>query len=96
MTRMVPRVKGKDIVIANEHKSCYGTMIPVHVGNRAGETSKGKAFTLTILPSAGLGIPKSRVEVDPDEWDDCLRCGEFDHCHKLCMARLALFTAGSV
>jgi len=79
-----------------EHKACYGTMLPVHVESRSGMTYRGKAMSLTIITPGGLGPATRRVDVDPDEWDDCLRCPEFDHCYKLCTARLALLTAGSV
>jgi hypothetical protein len=78
------------------HKACYGTMLPARVEGRAGETYRGKAMSLTIVTPPGLGPAARRVDVNPDEWDDCLACPEFDHCYKLCTARLILQTAGSV
>lgn len=78
------------------HKACYGTMLPARVEGRAGETYHGKAMSLTVVAPGGLGPAPRRVEVDTAEWDDCLQCHEFDHCYKLCTARLALFIAGSV
>jgi len=71
-------------------------MLPAHVEGRAGETYRGKAMSLTIVAPGGLGPAERRVEVNQREWDDCIRCPEFDHCYKLCTARLALQTAGSV
>jgi hypothetical protein len=34
-----------------------------------------------------------QIEVNQAEWDDCLRCPEFDHCYKLCLAKLNLEAA---
>jgi hypothetical protein len=33
------------------------------------------------------------VKADISEWDDCLKCPEFEHCYKFCMAKLALGAA---
>jgi len=71
-------------------------MLPDRVEGRAGETYRGKGMLLTVVASAGLGPATRRVDVDPGEWDDCLRCPEFDHCYKLCTACLALLAAGGV
>ena len=78
------------------HKACYRTMLPARAEGRAGETYRGKALSLTVVAPGGLGPATRRVNVDPSEWDDCLRCHEFDHCYRLCTARLVLLTAGSL
>lgn len=70
------------------HKACYGTMLPARVDGPAGESFRGKAVSLTLI--ATDGVTSRQVEVNYEEWDDCLRCPEFDHCYKLCSARIAL------
>lgn len=53
---------------------------------------RGKVFGFE-LDSIGLARSDRSVAVDIEEWDDCLECPEFDHCYKLCMAKLALEAA---
>ncbi|MEE9596298.1 MAG: hypothetical protein V3V96_05925 [Acidiferrobacterales bacterium] len=53
---------------------------------------KGKVFSFE-LDSMGLARSDRLVKADTTEWDDCLECPEFDHCYKLCMAKLALSAA---
>ena len=42
----------------------------------------------TIIPL--LGEADRKVVANIDEWDDCLRCPEFEHCYRFCMGKLAL------
>ena len=84
----------EDCEMKQKHKACYGTMFhdTLHIGiNKA---MKGKVFSFEV-DSKGLGFSDRFVKTDIAEWDDCLECPEFVHCHKLCMARLALETAVS-
>jgi hypothetical protein len=55
----------------------------------------GKVFSFRLVPAGGIVRPDCLVEVNRDEWDDCLRCPEFESCYKLCMAKLNLETAVS-
>ena len=50
---------------------------------------KGKVFSFE-LDAVGLARSDRLVKADLEEWDDCLECPEFDHCYKLCMAKLTL------
>jgi hypothetical protein len=77
------------------HKACYGTMFPETLRGRDGSRAAGKVFSFCLVPVGGVTSPDCRVEVNRDEWDDCLRCPEFESCYKLCMARLTLKTAAS-
>ena len=52
----------------------------------------GKVFSFEI-DNAGLTRADRSINTDMAQWDDCLACHEFDHCYKLCMAKLALETA---
>ena len=60
---------------------------PVDIG-----THTGKAFSFQI-ENLGLARGQRSVNVDIQEWDDCLRCDEFDHCYKLSMGTLTLQSA---
>mgnify|MGYP001813446478 CR=1 FL=1 len=75
--------------MTKDHKACYGTMFhdTLHFGTNA--AMKGKVFSFE-LDSSGLARSDRKVVANIDEWDDCLRCPEFEHCYKFCMAKLAL------
>jgi hypothetical protein len=76
----------------SEHKACYGSMFhdPLHF--ETNELMKGKVFEFEI-DTLGLSRSNRAVKADISEWDDCLKCPEFDHCYKFCMAKLALSAA---
>ena len=76
----------------SEHKPCYGTMFhdPLHFSTN--RPMSGKVFSFEIA-TAGLGRSDRRVSANVEEWDDCLKCHEFDHCYKFSMAELLLQVA---
>ena len=78
--------------MTREHKACYGTMFHDTLHFRTNKEMKGKVFNFE-LDSLGLGRSDRLVKADMSEWDDCLTCREFDHCYKLCMAKLTLEAA---
>jgi hypothetical protein len=84
----------EDCEMKQEHKACYGMMFheTLHIGTN--QPMKGKVFSFEV-DSQGLGVSDRLVKTDITEWDDCLKCPEFEHCYKFCMARLALETAVS-
>lgn len=75
-----------------EHKDCYGTMFHDSLHFSRKEKMQGKVFGFE-LKSLGLTYSDKSVSYDSSEWDDCQKCPEFEHCYKLCMAKLALETA---
>ncbi len=75
-----------------EHKACYGTMFHDTLHFRPNQEMKGKVFSFK-LGSIGLARSDRAVKTDIAQWDDCLECPEFDHCYRLCMAKLALEAA---
>ncbi len=75
-----------------DHKACYGTMFHDALHFAVNEEMKGKVFSFEI-DSRGLARSGRLVKTDISEWDDCLACPEFDHCYKLCMAKLTLEAA---
>ncbi len=75
-----------------KHKDCYGTMFHDSLHFSTNEQMKGKVFTFE-LDSAGLARTDRSIQASIVEWNDCIACPEFDHCYKLCMAKLALETA---
>ena len=75
-----------------EHKACYGTMFHDTLHFTTNKEVKGKVFSFE-LDSTGLGRSDRVVKADIAEWDDCLACPEFDHCYKLCLAKLTLEAA---
>ncbi len=53
---------------------------------------QGKVFGFE-LDTKGLVSSDKSISFDVAEWDECQKCPEFEHCYKLCMAKLALETA---
>ena len=75
-----------------QHKDCYGTMFHDSLHFSANEKMQGKVFSFE-LDSAGLMRTERSIQTDIAEWDDCVACPEFEHCYKLCRAKLALENA---
>ena len=78
--------------MSTEHKACYGTMFHDTLHYNIGMEMKGKAFSFELV-QLGLARQDRQVEVDIAQWDDCVACDEFDHCYRLCMAKLTLAAA---
>ncbi len=75
-----------------KHKDCYGTIFHDSLHFSDNRKMRGKVFEFE-LSSAGLARTNRSVSFDVTEWDDCQKCPEFEHCYKLCMAKLTLETA---
>jgi len=75
-----------------KHKSCYGTMFHDSLHFSVNDQMQGKVFSFE-LDSSGLARSKRSIQTDIPEWDDCVACPEFEHCYKLCTAKLALENA---
>ena len=75
------------------HKACYGTMFPETLTIPRDRPLQGKAFSLLVQRAGGLFVANRSASVDMTQWDDCCACGEFDHCYRLCVARLLLEAA---
>ena len=75
---------------AKPHKSGYGKMFPSTLSLGANEPIQGKAFSVFGGKPHGTVVTGRRVEVNMEQWDDCLACEEFENCRKLSQARLSL------
>lgn len=75
---------------SQQHKACYGTMFPDPFHAEDGRRTQGKVFSLRATSPMGMHAQRHQVVTDLREWDDCLACPEFDHCYRLCWAKLAL------
>jgi hypothetical protein len=75
--------------MTQEHKTCYGSMFHDTLHFNVNKEMNGKVFSFE-LDTIGLARADRQVKADISEWDDCLSCPEFDHCYKLCMAKLSL------
>tara|TARA_E500000305_G_C3906316_1_gene181185 strand:+ start:146 stop:319 length:174 start_codon:yes stop_codon:yes gene_type:complete len=53
---------------AIEHKDCFGTILPKHVG--LGKHA-GKVLTLIIEPPQPFMQARPQIETDIQQWDDC-------------------------
>jgi hypothetical protein len=75
-----------------KHKECYGTMFPDALHFRNNEPNVGKVFSFELDSTAGMGAIRTARKFSAiiEEWDDCLKCPEFEHCYKLCMAKMSL------
>jgi hypothetical protein len=78
--------------MTQQHKACYGSMFHDTLHFEINDEMKGKLFSFE-LDSLGLVRSDRLVKADLSEWDDCLECREFDHCYKLCIAKLTLGAA---
>lgn len=74
------------------HKPCYGKMFPDVLSAHDSGVHSGKAFSYEF-EEIGLAHGNRSVNVDIQEWDDCTRCDEFDHCYKLSLGMLTLQNA---
>ena len=75
-----------------QHKHCYGTMFHDSLHFSPNDTMQGKVFTFEV-DSAGLARSERSIQTNIKEWEDCVACPEFEHCYKLCMAKLGLESA---
>ncbi len=75
-----------------EHEICYGTMFHDSWHIILNDSMQGKVFSFE-LDTSGLTQTDKSIFAKIDERDDCLACHEFDHCYKLCMAKLQMETA---
>ena len=72
---------------------CYGAMFPDILHLEQDRPVSGKAFAYELVRAGSLFRSDRRVSVDRRQWDDCVRCPEFEHCYLLSMGRLTLATA---
>ena len=56
------------------------------------ELISGKVFSYQLDSSQGPYARRigRKFSANTEEWDDCRACPEFEHCYKLCMAKMAL------
>ena len=67
-------------------------MFPDALHFRNNEPSVGKVFTFELDLLTGMAAVRTdrKFSANIEEWDDCLKCPEFEHCYKLCMAKMSL------
>jgi hypothetical protein len=67
-------------------------MFPDALHFRNNEPQVGKVFAYELDSTAGLGAVRfaRKLSANIEEWDDCLKCPEFEHCYKLCVGMIAL------
>ena len=71
------------------HQECYGGMVPGPLVEPVmSHRIDGKVFAYKQTRPGGIGIPNRETFVAQEAWDDCIHCDEFEHCYKLCMAKL--------
>ena len=75
------------------HKECYGTMFPDTLHFTTNHPIRGKVFSYELDNVGGYMRGDRRTSMDIEQWDDCLKCPEFEHCYKSCMAKVALQAA---
>ena len=78
-----------------QHKPCYGQMFPKTLAIETDKLAKGKAFSMLVGRRGGILISRRSVTADVAQWDDCVACEEFDHCYRLCLAKLSLEIAAA-
>jgi len=69
------------------HKDCYGRVFPESLIGSA----TGKVFSIEHKrPVGGVGRLRASVQSSDEQWDDCARCDEFDHCYAYSVAKLLM------
>ena len=77
----------------SDHKKCYGTMFPSVSAPKADAPVSGKVFSYELTRAGGTFVFQRRVSINMAQWDDCLKCPEFNDCYKLSMGCCALEAA---
>ena len=67
-------------------------MFPDALHFRSNAPQVGKVFAYELDSTGGMGAFRSarKFSANTEEWDDCLKCPEFEHCYKLCVGKIAL------
>lgn len=73
-----------------QHKPCYGTMFPDALHHSSDVPVSGKVFFYELHTVGGMYRRDRAFGADLRQWDDCVACPEFEHCYKLCMAKMEL------
>ena len=71
------------------HRECYGQLFPDFEHLNYNKPSEGRAFRV-FVEQIGGGRQRRKLEVKPQEWDECAACPDFHGCYELSMAKLAL------
>ncbi len=73
-----------------DHKECYGSIFPKVKSHTPNNHEAGKVFKVDQKKSGGLWSFGEKLDVDIEEWDDCLQCHEFEACYKLSSAKFLI------
>jgi hypothetical protein len=76
------------MMIDSRHSDCYGTLFPEAPGLRGDERLVGKVFGVKLTGPVGMFPQAKRVEFDGEQWEECVRCPEFERCYQLSLAKL--------
>ena len=74
--------------MSNGHKKCYGQMVADTMHAATDRVMPGKVFDFELKTAGGMYRGDRVVHLKAEEWDDCLRCEEFDTCYRLSLIRL--------
>jgi hypothetical protein len=68
-------------------------MFPNVLALREDRPTSGTVFSVTLTRAGGLWRSGRSVTTDLKQWDECLKCEDFEGCYKLSTAKLALESA---
>jgi hypothetical protein len=72
------------------HKDCYGSVFP----DTLERSAAGKVFAVEHPhPVGGVGRLRATIRSSDEQWADCTRCDEFDHCYAYSTAKLLMEAA---
>lgn len=74
---------------SSEYPSCYGNIFPDFSKLRFNVPCRGKVFAAT-LESVGIGVQSSCVDVDKEQWAQCVACPRYRHCYDLSLGRFVM------
>ncbi len=70
-------------------RDCFGNIYPDLEQLQFGSSIRGKVFGISVT-TLGPGHRNRKLEVDPEEWEDCRRCAEFRNCLDFSNAKLRM------
>jgi hypothetical protein len=73
-----------------DEKSCYGQMFPSDRDLMCAVTVKGHVFAYEIERTGWVTGERRTVIADRDNWRECTRCHDLEHCRQLSTGKLLL------
>jgi hypothetical protein len=78
----------KDIAM-NNHPNCHGSFFPDFTALKHNHPLTSQAFSALVI-SHGIGVQSRKLEVNPEGWENCVRCPDYRTCYDLSLGKLVM------